>query len=75
MHLSKFLVSKGQTVTAGQVVANTGSTSASSPHLHYEIARNGYSLGALQFPAAKTKDDFRARTYNPLKDYWQMRRR
>jgi murein DD-endopeptidase MepM/ murein hydrolase activator NlpD len=75
MHLSKFLVSQGQSVSAGQIVANTGNTSAASPHLHYEIARGAYPYGALQTPAAKTKDDFRARTYNPLKDYWLMRRR
>ena len=75
MHLSKFLVSQGQSVSAGQIVANTGSTGASNPHLHYEIARNAYPYGALQTPAAKTKDDFRARTFNPLKDYWLMRRR
>jgi cold shock CspA family protein len=75
MHLSKILVSKGQSVSAGQVVANTGSTGASSPHLHYEITRSAYPYGALQTPAAKTKDDFRARTYNPLKDYWLLRRR
>lgn len=75
MHLSKFLVSQGQSVSTGQIVAYTGSTGANSPHLHYEIARAAYPYGALQTPAAKTKDDFRARTYNPLKDYWLMRRR
>jgi murein DD-endopeptidase MepM/ murein hydrolase activator NlpD len=75
MHLSKFLVSQGQSVTAGQIVANTGSTAAASAHLHYEIARSAYPYGALQNPQAVSKDDFRARTYNPLKDYWQMRRR
>ncbi|MBD2665736.1 bacterial SH3 domain family [Richelia sinica FACHB-800] len=74
-HLNKFLVSPGQNVTAGQIVANTGSTAAASPHLHYEITRSAYPYGALQKPRAVTKDDFRTRTYNPLKDYWQMRRR
>jgi murein DD-endopeptidase MepM/ murein hydrolase activator NlpD len=74
MHLSKFLVSKGQSVSAGQVVANTGSTGATNAHLHYEITRAAYPYGSLQTPAAKTKDEFRARTFNPLKDYWLMRR-
>jgi murein DD-endopeptidase MepM/ murein hydrolase activator NlpD len=75
MHLSRFLVANGQSVAAGQIVAYTGNKGASSPHLHYEIARNTYLYGALQRPSAKTKDDFRARTFNPLKDYWLMRRR
>ncbi len=75
MHLSKILVSLNKSVTAGQVVANTGNTGADNSHLHYEIDRTEFPYGALQIPAAKTKNEFRQRTYNPLKDYWQMKRK
>jgi murein DD-endopeptidase MepM/ murein hydrolase activator NlpD len=47
-HLSRRLVSQGDTVQAGQVIALTGNSGRSSaPHLHFEIRRQGSSLDPL----------------------------
>lgn len=75
MHLSRINVSNGQQVRKGDIVGLTGSTGGVAPHLHYEVARPGFPWGCLQIPAAITKQNFRDRTHNPLKDYWEMRRR
>lgn len=41
-HLSQFLVSEGETVADGDVVAKTGNTGRSTgPHLHYAVKYNG----------------------------------
>ena len=41
-HCSEILVTEGQTVTAGQVIAKSGSTGRSTgPHLHLEVIRDG----------------------------------
>jgi hypothetical protein len=60
-HLSKYLVSKGATVQASQIIGITGNTGMSEgPHLHWELrtdtAWNGgqwkdpRKLGAVEFP-------------------------
>ncbi len=47
-HLSRRLVSQGDTVGAGQVIALTGNSGRSSaPHLHFEIRRQGSPLDPL----------------------------
>lgn len=41
-HNSKLLVSKGDNVTRGQVIAKCGSTGNSTgPHIHFEVQKNG----------------------------------
>lgn len=49
-HHSKLLVSVGDTVTAGQVIANTGSTGRSTgTHLHFEVIVNGKFQNPLNY--------------------------
>jgi hypothetical protein len=49
-HLQKVLVSQGQRIERGQVVALTGNTGKTSgPHLHYEIAVKGQPVNPRGF--------------------------
>ena len=49
-HCSALLVSEGQQVKQGQVIAQVGSTGYSTgPHLHFEIIQNGVRVDALKF--------------------------
>lgn len=45
MHLSKYVVKKGQEVTRGEEIGKIGSTGRSTgPHLHYEVIKNGQQI-------------------------------
>jgi len=49
-HLSKFSVSEGQEVNAGDVLGLSGNTGLSTgAHLHWEISANGILVDALRF--------------------------
>ncbi len=54
-HLSKSLVKAGDTVEAGQPIAEVGSTGRSTgPHLHFEVRRNGRAIDPNPYIPEKT---------------------
>ena len=49
-HCSALLVSAGQTVKQGQIIAKAGSTGCSmGNHLHFEVIQNSVRVDALNF--------------------------
>ena len=54
-HCDTLLVSTGQTVEAGDVIATVGSTGDSTgPHLHFEIIKNGRHMNPAFFAFSST---------------------
>lgn len=53
-HASKLLVKSGRMVKRGDVIAHVGSTGRStSPHLHFEVLKNGKAANPLKFLSAR----------------------
>ena len=49
-HCSELLVSNGEQVKQGQLIARTGNTGASSgPHLHFEVRQDGTKINPMNF--------------------------
>lgn len=50
MHMSRYVVSKGQTVTQGQIIGYVGSTGVSTgPHLHFGISYGGTYVNPMAY--------------------------
>ena len=53
-HCSRLMVQEGQSVTAGQPVAEVGATGrVTGPHLHFEVRKNGVLLQPLYYIETK----------------------
>lgn len=56
-HNKKLLVSVGDVVTKGQVIAEMGSTGRSTgPHVHYEILKNNKQINPIKYVYRKAKE-------------------
>ncbi len=55
-HMSRILVSEGDTVEPGEILGLSGSTGRSTgPHLHYEVRQNGDAVDPMRFLNAGMK--------------------
>lgn len=49
-HLNKILVKKGQKISQGQVIAESGMTGrVTGPHLHFEVRKNGKPVNPMNY--------------------------
>ncbi|MGD2161376.1 MAG: peptidoglycan DD-metalloendopeptidase family protein, partial [Gammaproteobacteria bacterium] len=48
-HNRKLLVKEGDTIKAGQKIAELGRTGTDSPRLHFEIRKNGKPVNPLKY--------------------------
>ena len=48
-HNRKLMVKEGDTIKAGQTIAELGKTGADSPRLHFEIRKNGKPVNPLKY--------------------------
>ncbi|MNR31076.1 Murein DD-endopeptidase MepM [compost metagenome] len=49
-HTSQYVVSTGEKIARGQVIAYIGSTGLSTgPHLHFEVRRNGTPVNPIGY--------------------------
>ncbi len=49
-HLSRIFVKPGQTILRGQIIGYVGNSGKStSPHLHYEVRKNGIAINPIYF--------------------------
>jgi murein DD-endopeptidase MepM/ murein hydrolase activator NlpD len=70
-HCSKLLVSKGDKVTRGQVIAEVGNTGNSyGAHLHYEVRKDGKTTDPLDKKAAWLIVEDGDKLIDPLKNNW-----
>ena len=54
-HLSGFVAKLGQSVTAGQKIANSGNTGLSTgAHLHFQIMENGKAVDPLKYAGSSS---------------------
>ncbi len=73
-HLSKILVSRGQKIKQGDIIAKVGSTGFSTgPHLHYEMVKHGSKINPLREvlpPGKPIKEENQERFFEEIKK-WQ----
>jgi murein DD-endopeptidase len=74
LHLSKILVTKGQKIKRGQVIALSGNTGRTTgAHLHYELHIRGRPVNPMttDIPTTQSIPADKRAEYNANVQYWQ----